>query len=160
MEFKEFCHHTVDIIKPPLVLASGDLTDAKTSDNIGSKQYRKEWEHYNNILQDTNVLKKTEWLDIRGNHGLYLTKLPIKFITNFLPNILDNFNVASLKSRENYFTNYSVQGKKHSRSYLKQLHHNGDTYSFIGIDACLEPGPRRPFNFVGMIDQCAKDRKT
>lgn len=26
-------------------------------------------------------------------------------------------------------------------------------YSFIGIDACLEPGPRRPFNFVGMLEK-------
>lgn len=28
-----------------------------------------------------------------------------------------------------------------------------EVYSFIGIDACLEPGPRRPFNFVGMVDR-------
>lgn len=30
---------------------------------------------------------------------------------------------------------------------------DGDLYSFIAIDACLEPGPRRPFNFVGILDQ-------
>jgi len=24
-------------------------------------------------------------------------------------------------------------------------------YSFIAVDACLNPGPRRPFNFIGNI---------
>lgn len=28
-----------------------------------------------------------------------------------------------------------------------------ETYSFIAIDACLKPGPRRPFNFIGVLDQ-------
>jgi len=28
-----------------------------------------------------------------------------------------------------------------------------ENYSFIAIDACLKPGPRRPFNFVGILDQ-------
>jgi hypothetical protein len=27
-----------------------------------------------------------------------------------------------------------------------------ETYSFIGVDACLSPGPKRPFNFVGLLD--------
>lgn len=26
-------------------------------------------------------------------------------------------------------------------------------YSFIAVDACLEPGPRRPFNFIGTLSQ-------
>lgn len=28
-----------------------------------------------------------------------------------------------------------------------------ETYSFIAIDACLKPGPKRPFNFIGILDQ-------
>lgn len=27
-----------------------------------------------------------------------------------------------------------------------------DVYSFIAVDACLDPGPRRPFNFVGILN--------
>ena len=27
----------------------------------------------------------------------------------------------------------------------------GDKYTFIGVDACLEPGPKRPFNFLGLL---------
>ncbi|KRT85365.1 hypothetical protein AMK59_726 [Oryctes borbonicus] len=136
-EFKEFCDQTVDVIQPSLVLASGDLTDAKTSDNIGSKQVLEEWVHYRNILHECNIEEKTLWLDIRGNH--------------------DNFNVINIDSKENFFPNYSIQGKTHPRSYMYQIKRSDTTYSFIGIDACLEPGPRRPFNFVGLIDKAEID---
>ncbi|KAJ8984442.1 hypothetical protein NQ317_012506 [Molorchus minor] len=63
-----------------------------------------------------------------------------------------NFNVADFKSKHNYFTNYSVQGKENPRSYMYQIRNGNNLYSFIAVDACLEPGPRRPFNFVGMLD--------
>lgn len=50
-------------------MASGDLTDAKTKDAIGSDQFEGEWKHYRDILTDAHVTQKTLWLDIRGNHG-------------------------------------------------------------------------------------------
>lgn len=28
-----------------------------------------------------------------------------------------------------------------------------EKFSFIAIDACLEPGPKRPFNFIGLLDE-------
>ncbi|XP_023024648.2 transmembrane protein 62 isoform X1 [Leptinotarsa decemlineata] len=131
-EFKEFCHYTINTIRPSVVLASGDLTDAKTKDSIGSEQYEDEWRHYRDILKEARIQEKTLWLDIRGNH--------------------DNFNVADFKSKQNFFTNYSIQGKKNPRSYRYQMRKRNNLYTFIGIDACLEPGPRRPFNFVGILD--------
>ncbi|XP_043259498.1 transmembrane protein 62-like [Colletes gigas] len=133
VELKEFCNVTVDNIKPSVVLASGDLTDAKAKDETGSKQILKEWEHYKRILDDTEVTKKTLWLDVRGNH--------------------DNFNVVSLESKNNYYSNYSIQGKKHPRSYMYNINTGSELYTFIAIDACLKPGPRRPFNFVGVLDE-------
>ncbi|XP_076619314.1 transmembrane protein 62 isoform X2 [Colletes latitarsis] len=133
VELKEFCNVTVDNIKPSVVLASGDLTDAKAKDEIGSKQILEEWEHYKRILDDTEVTKKTLWLDVRGNH--------------------DNFNVVSLESKNNYYSNYSIQGKKHPRSYMYTINTGSELYTFIAIDACLKPGPRRPFNFVGVLDE-------
>ncbi|XP_029050433.2 transmembrane protein 62-like [Osmia bicornis bicornis] len=132
-ELKEFCNITVGTIKPPVVLASGDLTDAKTKDKMGSKQILEEWQYYKRILDDTEVNKRTLWLDVRGNH--------------------DNFNVVSLESRENYYYNYSIQGKKHPRSYMYTINIGTELYTFIAIDACLKPGPRRPFNFVGVLDE-------
>jgi hypothetical protein len=48
----------------------GDLTDAKSEDNMGSRQYVQEWESYKDILEACKVTEKTVWLDIRGNHGM------------------------------------------------------------------------------------------
>ncbi|XP_058792329.1 transmembrane protein 62-like [Phymastichus coffea] len=137
-EFKEFCDITVGSIKPEVVLASGDLTDAKTSDRVGSRQFLEEWLHYKKTLDDSKVTEKTTWLDVRGNH--------------------DNFNVFNYESKENYFANYSVQGRKHARSYMHEVLKGQDKYSFIAIDACLMPGPKRPFNFVGLLDELEIDK--
>lgn len=69
LDFREFCERTVGAINPSVVLATGDLTDAKTADNMGSAQQIEEWKIYRNILLESEVVNKTVWLDIRGNHG-------------------------------------------------------------------------------------------
>lgn len=57
-------------------------------------------------------------------------------------------------SNNSYFKQYSVQGSQNSRSYMKIVHgSSGEKYSFIAVDACLEPGPKRPFNFIGMLTE-------
>ncbi|XP_050451450.1 transmembrane protein 62-like isoform X2 [Cataglyphis hispanica] len=137
-ELKEFCNVTIDSIKPTVVLASGDLTDAKSIDEMGSKQILEEWQYYKYIIDETNIKERTLWLDVRGNH--------------------DNFNVVSLDSKNNYYSNYSIQGKKYPRSYMYNVNVGSETYSFIAIDACLKPGPRRPFNFIGILDQQEIDK--
>lgn len=44
--------------------------------------------------------------------------------------------------------------KDHERSYIYTYEMPvGDKYSFIAVDACVEPGPRRPFNFFGNLDK-------
>lgn len=48
--------------------------------------------------------------------------------------------------------NYSAQGKLHKKSYLYQIDVNGIKYDFVGLDASIEPGSKRPYNFIGMID--------
>ncbi|XP_030036329.2 transmembrane protein 62-like [Manduca sexta] len=132
-QFQQFCDNTVRRINPALVLATGDLTDAKAKDNLGSSQVKTEWVYYHNIIKESGVTDDTIWLDIRGNH--------------------DNFNVGTLHSQENYFRNYSVQGLVHAKSYVYYLDKNGVRVAFLGIDACPEPGLRRPFNFIGLLDE-------
>ena len=63
----------------------------------------------------------------------------------------DNFDVPSIHLEKSHYHKYSVQGKKHLRSYMKTITKGDETYSFIGVDACLDPGPRRPFNFIGVL---------
>lgn len=132
-QLREFVDSTLDAIRPAVVLASGDLTDAKDSDHLGSRQYRAEWQIYHDILQESNAANRTVWLDIRGNH--------------------DNFNVPGDASAQNFFREYSVQGGAHPRSYMRQVSGaaGSERYTFIAVDACLDPGPKRPFNFIGVL---------
>ncbi|GFT55733.1 transmembrane protein 62 [Nephila pilipes] len=130
-DLKKFCTDTVSVIQPSVVLATGDLVDARTADLLGSRQYVEEWRMYQEILFESGVTVNTTWLDIRGNH--------------------DNFNVLSLDDKNDLFRKYSVQGNKHRRSYSYTLQHDTEIYNFIGIDACMDPGPKRPFNFLGVL---------
>lgn len=129
-DFKRFCSETADVVKPSVILASGDLTDAKDS-LLGSDQYIEEWSAYRSALVDTGILNKTTWLDIRGNH--------------------DNFNVQYLYSSSDLFRNFSAQGRNHKRSYLHQVNVDNVKYNFLGLDCSVEPGTKRPYNFIGMV---------
>lgn len=131
IHLKDFARKTIDAIRPAVVLASGDLTDAKAPNIIVSAQYEKEWKTYYDILYEAGVQDKTVWLDIRGNH--------------------DNFDVPGRNSSRNYFTKYSIQGRRHPRSYMYQKKVGTEKYTFIAVDACLDPGPKRPHNFIGLL---------
>uniref|UniRef100_H2YV13 Uncharacterized protein n=1 Tax=Ciona savignyi TaxID=51511 RepID=H2YV13_CIOSA len=130
-DFKSFCSQTLHVIEPKLVLVTGDLTDAKYKNRVGSTQYKVEWELYNKVLHDTNVTNRFVWLDIRGNH--------------------DAFNVWSKDSSNNYYRKYSGdRGRLTSKPYDLILPFGN--YSFIPVDATMTPGPKRPFNFMGHLD--------
>ncbi|CAF0957061.1 unnamed protein product [Brachionus calyciflorus] len=131
--FEYFINKVLTLIKPKVVLASGDLTDAKNNDLIGSRQYEEEWKTYNKLISENELFKTTKWLDVRGNH--------------------DNFDVHDRNDSSNYFLKYGIMKHK-DRVYRHELKEpNGDTYNFIAIDACVEPGPRRPFNFFGGLNK-------
>ncbi|CAG2108561.1 unnamed protein product [Medioppia subpectinata] len=130
-DLEKFCEEYIDIIKPSVVLATGDLTDARTKSPMGSRVHEEEWIMYWNALNKTKVGSRTVWLDIKGNH--------------------DNFNVYDWSHRNNFFKKYSIRGPNNTRSYKHSVRHDTETYSFIGVDACLAPSPKRPFNFIGLL---------
>ncbi|KAM3919292.1 transmembrane protein 62 [Leptodactylus fuscus] len=130
-EFEAFCTESLSIIGPELVLVTGDLTDGKTKDKLGSDQFEEEWQIYQSALKKSKILEKTTWIDIRGNH--------------------DSFNIADLSNSNNYYRKYSGWKKEGSFHYV---HHTPfGNYSFICVDATLTPGPKRPYNFFGIINQ-------
>lgn len=136
-----FCTEVIDIVNPKVVLATGDLTDARAGMArfaFGSYQVKEEWEMYHGVLTRSNVTKKTRWIDIRGNH--------------------DNFNVESWNDPNNYYRKYSISGSQNHSSHfatvisdVNSVSKTTDMYAFVGVDACLHPGPKRPFNFIGVL---------
>ena len=132
-DFERWCNQVIGTVKPKVTLVTGDLTDARTKGIMGGEQYRQEWLWYQEIVNRTGVTDKTLWLDLRGNH--------------------DDFGVFGWQSDNNYFSKYSVQGRHYKRHYTYSVKDGSETYAFIGVDACLEPGPNRPFNTIGLLHE-------
>lgn len=131
-DFESFCSETLSVVSPSLVLATGDLTHAKFPNERYSQQFEQEWTVYRNVLQKTGASAKLPWLDIRGNH--------------------DNFDVIDHSHHTNRFMVHSVRGSQQHASSYRYLHRTSfGSYSFIALDACPNPGPRRPFNFFGIL---------
>ena len=69
-DLQYFCHNLVPMVKPNAFLLTGDITDSRSPDPMGSEQYIQEWLAYNETrIKCMNDNPDITWLDIRGNHG-------------------------------------------------------------------------------------------
>ena len=123
-DFKKFCNETIRTIDPELVIITGDLTDAKTKNKLGSVQYHEEWKSYNSAISTINK----PIIHIRGNH--------------------DAFDEPDFSS--SFYQKYGGESKI-ARNRKFDIKKPYGTYSFVAVDAASEPGFKRPFNFVGYI---------
>lgn len=131
-DFKEFARSYVDIIKPDVVLVTGDITDGRVPNTtLDTGPQLKEWLDYEGAVKNSGALEKTKWLDIRGNH--------------------DNFNVYRPQDPNTLYRLHSIQGKNHSRNYMYILSKGGKNYTFFGVDEVQTPGLKIPFNFIGVV---------
>ena len=46
---------------------------------------------------------------------------------------------------------YSVSGENFTKSFMITHRKSFGNYSFIAMDACPSPGPKRPLNFFGVV---------
>lgn len=70
-DFENFCQELLPhVLRAPLLVLTGDITDSRTKDPMGSGAYLQEWQDYRR-LHSTCMKHNPQlvWLDIRGNHG-------------------------------------------------------------------------------------------
>ncbi|KAI1295983.1 Transmembrane protein 62 [Mortierella claussenii] len=130
--FYTFLSTALPLIEPAFVVVTGDLTDAKDKQLVGSMQYMDEWNTYRDALEESGVLNKrngTFWHDLRGNH--------------------DCFNVPGWDSQHNKF---AAMSSTRAPGFMFDVKTDYGKYGFIGIDACPKLGPARPYNFFGLFE--------
>ena len=132
-DLEEFFSTTLDTVQPTLVLMSGDITDAKSPDGLLSHQLEFEWSTYSDLLVRHNVLEKTTYLDLRGNH--------------------DALNVPGYNHPDNFFRLHGAVGRVNPTSYIHTVNHSGASYAFVAVDATPDPGPSKMFNFLGHLTE-------
>lgn len=135
------CKEYLKLIYPKTVIVTGDLTDAVIKKRSNSRQFIEEWVRYKSAVDTCSDVMKAKWVDVRGNH--------------------DCFDVKNFSSANNYYRHYSALGHVHrkKKNFEQGFVHNiilgpgASIYSFIGIDTCPRPGPNKPFNYFGYIDE-------
>eukprot|EP00053_Salpingoeca_punica_P006717 m.62981 g.62981 ORF g.62981 m.62981 type:complete len:728 (-) comp13823_c0_seq1:412-2595(-) len=112
---------TLPLVKPALLIVSGDMTDAKDRRALTTAQRASEWRMYAAALNASSV----PVVDLRGNHDAF--------------NVLDPFSETDL---------YTAHGasKKHGHHTIRL----GDL-AIVVLDATPKPGPRAPFNAFGHL---------
>lgn len=126
--------HALKLIKPAIVLVTGDLIDAKSEDGKSTQQEEVEWIEYRDSLHkvaDESGIPLKYFYDIRGNH--------------------DKYGVPPLSSLD-YFPKYSISAAMNRTSLLQSVTvkgRDGRKHLFVGFDDSMHVGLRAPTNLFG-----------
>ncbi|XP_064111470.1 LOW QUALITY PROTEIN: transmembrane protein 62-like [Macrobrachium nipponense] len=129
--FQEFVDDALKILKPAVVLVTGDLTNSKTY-GVKIAELPEEWSIYRRAVKERigrNI--SSIWLDIAGNH--------------------DNFDEVA----HSYFKANAVQSSfTASRTAIGVTiaGTGGQNVTFLPVDASLKPGIRA-YNFLGYLPE-------
>ncbi|KAI3459115.1 hypothetical protein Pfo_015778 [Paulownia fortunei] len=133
-DFREIVGATLSLIKPSLVLLTGDLTDGKSRDLLIMKQDENEWIEYQKVMQDVvqrSGLDKSTFYDVRGNH--------------------DNFGVPVIGGSLDFFSKYSINGQLQRSGKVNSItiQTSKRKLLFVGFDSTMSSGLRGPTNLFG-----------
>ena len=135
-----FASRYVARLKPAAVVVTGDLTDSKTADNLSCFQYIAEWESVDRIaaaLRNAGNLEPHALLALRGNHDTF--DVPARGG----PGDLYGHHVTAWSGWRSNAT------ERVSAVLVSPPPGRGPAVSLLAVDATLEPGVKRPCNFVG-----------
>eukprot|EP00117_Sycon_ciliatum_P037643 scpid35099/ scgid4569/ Transmembrane protein 62 len=134
-DLETFCGAHLPFISPALVLITGDLTDAKSADFHSSQQFRDEWQRYQAAVHASGAQAHYPFLDLRGNH--------------------DGFDTPMKSGYDSLYRSFSIRNARKTSGHEALYVHSTPfgNYSFVAVDAVPRPGPKRPFNFFGIIDE-------
>lgn len=138
-DLEDLASSFLSILKPELLVVTGDLTDSKTSYGR-AKQIPQEWTTYRQVMDSVRNSTGLAWkdvLDVRGNH--------------------DTFDVPHRSHPRDYFSKFAASAGYwvNSRIRLTPLFEPGQAGGMcavawlVGVDLSPEPGLRGPTNFVG-----------
>ncbi|KAG9454997.1 hypothetical protein H6P81_007901 [Aristolochia fimbriata] len=122
------------IIRPSLVLITGDLTDAKNKERTATRQDEYEWIQYkkvmNSVIKESGMDERA-FFDIRGNH--------------------DKYGVPYVGSELDFFSKYSISSQLGRVGTVQSISLMGSNwkYLFLGIDDTMNIGLRGPSNLFG-----------
>ncbi|ERM94106.1 putative metallophosphoesterase At3g03305 isoform X1 [Amborella trichopoda] len=133
-DLKRLLAPALKIIRPSLVLITGDLTDAKNMERTSTRQDESEWIQYKRamdaVVKESGIHREA-FLDIRGNH--------------------DKYGVPYVGGHLDFFSRYSLSSQSNRLNTIQSmaLVAKDRKYVFLGIDDSMNIGIRGPSNLFG-----------
>lgn len=137
--FERFLTIMKDVVKPEVLIHTGDITDGEGNPLIWRvQQYEKEWKDYHeSLLKFSHVFNTTNYHDVRGNHDGY-GEIKLGRESMYYKNAI---------SGEKFFRN-----DKEARIYEFTIKKHFGTYRFIAMDSYVRVNSLRPFHFFGRFE--------